>query len=173
MQFYSSRRYETNIWNNLTLLGRGCLSWKPQWTRLAATGSFVQRSPKPLPWVHSCPPSPPCMQYCVVSNCSYLSTVRTPTHVAMCDRALGGFPWLLISVLAPESLTFCGAINHATSSLQRSLARNQILIVAHICCSQDSFFLNDCSLSFLEAVQRNICEIGSHAVSSDGSPQTA
>ena len=55
MQFYSSRWYKINIWNNLTLLGRSCLSWKPQWTRLAATGSFVQRSPKPLPWVLPCP----------------------------------------------------------------------------------------------------------------------
>ena len=162
MQFYSSRRYETNIWNNLTLLGRSCLSWKPQWTRLAATGSFVQRSPKPLPWVLPCPLelwSSACAVLCPLKVPLLLLVCRPLYSAHMCDRALGGFPWLLISVLAPESLTFCGAINHATSSLQRSSARNQILIVAHICCSQDSFFLNDCSLSFLEAVQRNICEI--------------
>ena len=81
------------------VLGSSCCSRKALWTGLAATGSFVQRSPKPLPWVHFCPSSAVAVQ----SETTCLNTVCTPTHVAMCDRALGGFPWLLISILAPKS----------------------------------------------------------------------
>ena len=72
MQFYSSCWYETNIWNNLTLLGRGCLSWKPQWTGWQPQGHLSKGVQSLSP--ESCP--------ALWSSLSACSTVSSQTATA-------------------------------------------------------------------------------------------
>ena len=57
---------------------------------------------KALPRVHTGSTSP----------LFYAALTYTKAHVAMCDRALGGFPWLLISILTPLSHFLCGNKSH-------------------------------------------------------------
>ena len=60
--------------------------WQPQ--------GHLSKGVQNLPWVHSS-----YLSHCTTSRLLLVP----PPSVAMCDRAPGGFPWLLISILAPKS----------------------------------------------------------------------
>ena len=62
----------------------------------------LSKESKALPRVHRGSTSP----------LFYAALTYTKAHVAMCDRALGGFPWLLISILTPLSRFLCGNKSH-------------------------------------------------------------
>ena len=89
----------------MTLLLPSCFSSKAEWAGWQPQGSFVQR-------VQSPPQGPHRVHTGSTSPLFYAALTYTKAHVAMCDRALGGFPWLLISILTPLSHFLCGNKSH-------------------------------------------------------------
>ena len=90
---------------NMILLLPSCFSSKAEWAGWQPQGSFVQR-------VQSPPQGPHRVHTGSTPPLFYAALTYTKAHVAMCDRALGGFPWLLISILTPLSRFLCGNKSH-------------------------------------------------------------